>query len=186
MRMKRLPILAGPLLLGFALPLAACGTKAITPLPETQILTGHKLNQGDANAVTAAYQIGQLDSQQGHLAAVQAFDPRVRAISGELVAKVNLLAPRLESVIAADGIAPPKRLPAALQRRVDALEVLQGVAFDRAYLTDQIESHQHAIAVFQDAQRRTQDPAMRSLVDDTLPILQDDLAKLQMIAATAR
>lgn len=173
-----------PMLFALALPMAACGTKAITPLPEQQILTGNTLNQADANFVTTSYQIVQMDNQEGKLAETQASDPRVRAIAQELTDKANMLYPHLEAVIKANDITPPKRLPGALQRRVDDLQPLNGPAFDRAFLTDQIESHQHAVAVFTAELKRTQDSNMRNLAEKALPVVQDSLTKLQTIAAT--
>ena len=173
-------------MLALALPIAACGTKAVTPLPDQQILTGQKLNQADANFVTSAYQIVQLDKQEGQLAQTRAADPQVRAIAVELSTKADTLYPRLEAAIKANGITPPSRMPEPLQRRIEDLERLQGADFDRAYLTDQIESHQHAVAVFQAEQRRTQDPNMKSLADQALPVVQEDLVKLQTIAAGMR
>jgi putative membrane protein len=174
------------LLFAATLPIAACGTKALTPLPQQQILTGEKLNQADANFVTASYQIVQLDTQQGQLAVAQATDPQVRAIAGELIEKARSLYPHLEDAIRANGITAPTRLPRELQRRVDELSALHGRAFDRAYLTDQIESHQHAVAVFRAEQARTQDASMRSLVEQALPVVQDDLTRLQTLAAALR
>ena len=56
-------------------------------------------------------------------------------------------------------------------------------AFDRSYLADQVETHQRAIRAFQAEQARTQDPTMRSLVNQALPVVQEDLGKLQALQA---
>jgi putative membrane protein len=181
MQMRHLPFW-----LGLALLLAACGTKAVTPLPEVQILTGERLNQADANFVTTAYQIVQLDTQQGQIAAAQASSPRVRAIAAELSAKANALYPELEAAIKRNGIVPPTRLPEDLAARVDRLRRLQGEAFDAAYVADQVKSHKRAVWVFQDELSRTQDPAMRSLAERVLPVVQNDLAQLLAISVATK
>ncbi len=175
-----------PLWFGLALPLTACGTKAVTPLPEAQILTGETLNQADANFVTAAYQIVQLDNQEGQIALERASSPRVRALAAELIAKANDLYPRLEAAIKRDGIVPPRRLPEDLAARVDRLQRLQGEAFDDAYIADQVKSHTRAVAVFKAELARTQDPAMRTLAERALPVVQDDLAKLLTLSAAIK
>lgn len=162
--------------------LAACGTKALTPLPDQQILTGQKLNQADANFVTSAYQTVQLDNLEGQLAAVHATDPRVRSIAGQLIARANVLYPPLEDAIRVNGITPPTRLPGALQRKVDALGALRGRAFDRAYIADQLESHRAAAATFTEELRRTQDPAMRALAEGALPWVNRAIARLEEIS----
>jgi putative membrane protein len=181
MQMRQLP-----LWLVVALSLAACGTKAVTPLPEVQILTGEKLNQADANFVTTAYQIIQLDKQQGQIAVVQASSPRVRAIAADLSSKADALYPELEAAIKRNGIVPPKRLPDDLAARVDRLRRLQGEALDEAYLADQVKSHKRAVAVFQEELSRTQDPVMHSLAERALPIVQGDLAQLLAISAAMK
>ncbi len=175
-----------PLWLGLALPLAACGTKALTPLPQTQILTGENLNQADANFVTTAYQIVQLDNQQGQIAAARASSAQVRAIAADLSAKANALYPVLEAAIKRNGIVPPSRLPEDLAARVDRLHRLQGEALDDAYLADQVKSHKRAVRVFQEEVARTQDPAMRSLAEQALPVVQTDLAQLLTLSATVK
>ena len=163
-----------PMLLALALPVAACAT-ADKPVA---------LNPADTDFVTTSYQIIQLDDQEGELAAMQAYDPRVKAIAGDLIAKADVISPELNKVVGTDGIALPTRLSNAQQASVDALTPLTGKAFDRAYLNDQIASHQRGVAVIKAEQASTKDPQMLALANQTLPIVQDDLNKLQAIAAS--
>lgn len=171
MKMKHLSAL-----LMLALPVAACAT-AGAPAPVA-------LNPADTNFVTTSYQIIQLDDQEGELAAMQAADPRVKAIAGDLIAKADLISPKLNLVVGTDGIDLPTRLSDAEQASVDALTPLSGKAFDRAYLNDQIASHERGVAVIRAEQASTKDPQMLALANQTLPIVQDDLTRLQAIAAT--
>ena len=164
-----------------ALALAGCTTRAVTPLPQEQILTGQMLNQADANFVTESYRIVQMDNEEGQLAAVQSANPRVRALAAEIVSKANRLYPEMEAAIHKNGITPPRDLPGDLRARLDRTRSLRGAAFDRSYLADQVETHERALRVFQAEQARTQDPAMRALVEEATPVVQEDLAKLQAL-----
>ena len=74
-------------------------------------------------------------------------------------------------------------MPGDLRGRLERTRGLQGSAFDRSYLADQVETHQRAIRAFQAEQARTQDPTMRSLVNQALPVVQEDLGKLQALQA---
>jgi predicted outer membrane protein len=164
-------------LLALGLPLGACASMPGFVGPVT-------LNQTDQDFVTTAFNVMQLDDQEGQLAATQAADPRVRAIAGDLSAKAETLEPQVDTALAQDNMTPPTRLPDAAQNEVTALVPLQGKEFDRAYLQDQIASHQRGVAVFQAEQAKTQDPQLRQLAATSLPVVQDSLSKLQAIAAS--
>ena len=149
-------------------------------------MTGQKLSQADADFVTEGFRIVEMDNREGQMAAAQSGDPQVRALAAEIVAKANQLYPQMESAIRTNGITPPRELPGDLQSRLDRTRGLRGAAFDRSYLADQVETHQRAIRVFQAEQGRTQDPAMRALVEQSLPVVQEDLGKLQALQARGR
>ena len=166
-----------------ALPVAGCTTRAQTPFPQEQILTGQMLNQADANFVTESFRLVRLDDQEGQLAAAQSGNPQVRGLAAEIVAKANQLYPLMQDAIRKDGISAPVELPGELRARFERTRGLQGAAFDRSYLADQVETHQRAIRAFQAEQTRTQDPTMRSLVNQALPVVQEDLGKLQALQA---
>ena len=163
--------------LALALPLGACASMPGFVGPVT-------LNSTDQDFVTTAFNVMQLDDQEGQLAALQASDPRVKAIAGDLSAKAETLEPQVDTVLAKDNMTPPTRLSDQAQGEVTALVPLQGKAFDRAYIQDQIASHQRGIAAFQAEQAKTQDPQLRQLAATSLPVVQDSLTKLQAIAAT--
>lgn len=166
-----------------ALLIAGCGTRATTPLPQEQVLTGQMVNQSDANAATESYRIVQLDNQEGQLAAAQSTDPQVRTLAAELIGKANQLYPQLEEQLQRTGITPARVLPRVLQGKVDRLGTLRGRTFDRQYLADQIESHQRALVVFQDGLSRSQDAGIKALLTQAVPVVQDSLDKLQALRA---
>ena len=168
--------------LALTLPIAGCSTRALSPLPQTEILTGSKLKQADTDFVTAAYQIVQLDDQEGQLSGTRAADPRVRALAVQLASQANMLYPQLQDTIKSNGISAPNRLPLALSGQVDKLKGLTGSAFDRQYVADQVQSHQRAVDIFQKEASTTEDPAMRTQAQTALPVVQDNLGRLKFLA----
>jgi putative membrane protein len=168
-----------PVALILALPLVGCATPT-TPVASN----GQPLNQTDQDFITSAFNIMQLDDQEGQLAAVQAADPRVKLIAGDLINKAETMEPQIDTVLATDNVTPPGRLSDNSQGEVTALVPLTGKSFDRTYLNDQIASHQRGIAAFKAEQASTQDPQLRQLAASALPVVQDSLSKLQAIAAT--
>ena len=67
---------------------------------------------------------------------------------------------------------------------MSALYGLSGKAFDKAFVADQIRSHQRGVTVFQTEAAGTQHTQMRELAKNSMPIMQDSLTKLQAIQAT--
>ena len=161
--------------------LGACATQAQTPFRQEQVLRGNdsSLNQADAAFVTAAYRVAQLDNSEGQLAAAQSGNPKLRQLAAEIVAKANQLYPQLETEIAKNGITAPRELPADLRDRLNRLGEKRGRAFDQQYLSDQVETHQQAVQAFEAEQARTHDAAMRSLAELALPVVREDLGRLQ-------
>ena len=175
----------GLITLVLAIAVGGCATQAQTPFRQEQILRGNNtagsLNQADAAFVTAAYRVAQLDNSEGQLAATQSSNPQLRQLAAEIVAKANQLYPQLEAEIAKNGITAPRELPADLRGRLDRLRDKRGRAFDQQYLADQVETHQQAIQAFETEQAHTQDPSMRSLAELALPVVRDDLGRLQAL-----
>ena len=165
-----------PLCLAGLLAVAACTT------PEAQILASGSLGPVDADYVNTTYTIVQLDVQEGKLAATRAADPRVRDLSSQVVAQAGVLYPQLQGALRAEGVKPPAGTPLDVAAEVQKLSGLSGSAFDKQYVADQIASHQRALAVFQKEDKLTKADALRAEVETALPVVQDNLAKLQYIS----
>ena len=64
-----------------------------------------------------------------------------------------------------------------------ALAAKFGADFDRQFISDQIQNHQEAIALYEAEARTGQDPRLRRYASETLPMLYRDLQQAQAIAA---
>ncbi len=57
----------------------------------------------------------------------------------------------------------------------DQLTVLQGAAFDRKYVEDQIKAHKQAIELLETYAKRGDDSALKQLASNLLPTIQEHL-----------
>ena len=168
-----------PAALALMLATAGCTTM------DAQIKSGGQLSKVDSDYATTAYKLVQLDDQEGKLAATKAADPRVQTLSGQVQAQASSLYPGLQAAMKAEGITPPNRLPPDVTAEINHLRSLNGPAFDKQYVADQVAAHQQALQVFQQEDAKTQDGALRNQVETELPALKTDLAAFQAIASSS-
>ncbi|MGH6990859.1 MAG: DUF4142 domain-containing protein [Stellaceae bacterium] len=100
---------------------------------------------------------------------------------------------QLKKIAEAQNIKLPTVPPANGLKQAHRLQKLEGAAFIRAYIRDQIADHQKVIAMFQRESRTGRDYQLKNFASDTLPILRTHLrlaralkAKEPAIATTGR
>lgn len=146
-----------------ALGTAACKQEGTTVSNNVSGSTDQTDEPGVANLGAAAAPAGmQMDPQQfaetaagsdlfeiqsGKLAQQKGSSAAVKSFGGMLVDEHTKSSNELKAAAAkVPGIALPMLPPPPLQARIDALEGLQGEAFDRQFIADQIASHQQTLA----------------------------------------
>jgi putative membrane protein len=73
-------------------------------------------------------------------------------------------------------------LPAAAQRMADSLKAQpKGAAWDKAYIANEVASHQAVLALLTSAQSAAQDTSLKALIVKAQPLIQAHLAKAQDI-----
>ena len=162
--------------LAAALPLAACQTEM------SQIRASGSMGPSDADFVTAAYQIAQLDEQAGKLAATKAADPRVIDLASQMSSEAQVLYPNLQGALQAEGKPAPASPPPEVTAEVQKLNGLKGTAFDRQFVADELAAHQRAVSILQKEDASTKDGALKNQVETELPAVQTNLAKLQFLS----
>ena len=162
--------------------IAALATTGCSTL-DAQIKSSGAMASEDTSYISTVYELAQLDDQAGKLVPQKAQDPRVMDVSSQLVAQADALTPQLTVALQSQGVAPPKQLPSDVQAEIDKLNSLQGPAFDKAYVADEVALHQKAMSVLQKEDADTKNSVMRTQVEAELPAVKDDLNKLQSIAA---
>ncbi len=135
---RRAALMLAPLAAGAAL--AGCqATKA------TATSSAGDMSPSDLDFVTNAFNIIEFDRQECTLAQTQARTPDIRALATKLLNEANDFDAALLPIAAEAGIKPPTVLRTDLRIRAGRLRLGQGLDFDRAFLDDQISSHQDTL-----------------------------------------
>lgn len=113
-------------------------------------------------------QMGQLAQERGQTEAV-------RKLGEHMIRDHKALEEKVKSVASEKNIQLAAQLDAKHQKMVDELSALSGISFDRKYVADQINGHQKAISLFQQAASSNRDPGLRRFADNTIPQLQHHL-----------
>ncbi len=167
-----------------ALRLPLLGAAALAGCQATQASSpsGVDLSPSDLEFVTNAFDIIAFDRDQCTAAQTQAKSPEVRALAVKLLAEANQFDAELRPVAAESGIKPPTVLPLRLRTRAGRLRLGQGVDFDRAFLADQIASHQDTLNLQESViNAPSSNPKLADLSRRGYALVRANLAQLQAL-----
>lgn len=135
----------------------------------------------DQDFINQAAGINATEIGMGRLAHGKAAAPAVRALAARMITdytaanrRLDLLAKRLQLVVAP----PPDRPPPELL-------LASGPAFDKAYLTLLIDTHQNLIALFESEANDGQDTRAKHFAREMLPLLRHHLREAEAIGHKA-
>jgi len=145
------------------------------------------MNPDDLEFVTNAFNIIEFDRQECTVAQTQAKTPEVRALAAQLLQQANDFDARLRPIAASAGIKSPTVLRTDLRVRAGRLRLGQGLDFDRAFIDDQIVSHQDALNL-QEMVTSTSgsNPQLQALSSQGTDTIRTNLAKLHDLQARMR
>ena len=171
----------------FTLMLAGSSLWAVTPIATAQVnhasdMATHGVGNGDRQFLQQAADDGAAEVSFAQLALKQAKSQQVRQLAQQLLDD-HMQANR-ELVILANlkQDAQPANPPSAANEAQQQLQALHGDDFDRAYVTDMVQSHQRAVELFSKAARNSTDPDIRHFAQTKLPILQHHLTLARELA----
>lgn len=149
------------------------------------------LGPPDSDALVAGYQVITFDLQE--CSALQrgvsmangngTVAPDILTVSGKICDDAAKFGPLLEKVAKDKGFDLPKSLPYTLTARYAALVRNQGPGLGIRYLNDQIESHEDALAIFQDEAANGKDPELKDMAAKVIPTVQSNLDLLKSTLA---
>lgn len=183
-------ILAGAMALAFAGAAGAQSTMSHSGMSHGG-MAGAK---GDAAAalptpdyIMMAGQSDQFEIQEGQLASSMAKSPAVKNFGMMMVTEHTKTTETLTKTVAGEGQTPPPPPPltADQQAQIDQLRGLSGADFDRTYVSQQLASHQQALAVQANYAAGGSDPKLRKVAASTVPIVQGHLRTLNTLQAKA-
>ena len=133
--------------------------------------------------VMAASQSDEFEMQEGRMAENQAKSVKLRKFGAMMVKDHAKTTNTLHDAIISTGMAPPPPPPLRpdQMQMVAQLQPLNGADFDRAYIAQQMQSHQEALMVQSNYARTGDAPSLRGAAAKTVPIVKEHIAMLQQI-----
>ncbi|MGV3587238.1 MAG: DUF4142 domain-containing protein [Adhaeribacter sp.] len=109
----------------------------------------------------------------GGLAAQKGVMADVKTFGAMLVADHTLSSTELKALATQKNVTLPNpvTLPADKQQKVTTLQNQNGAEFDRQFAQMQVDAHEEAIDLFEDADEDIADAQVQAFVDKTLPVL---------------
>ncbi len=119
----------------------------------------------------AQVELGRLAQQQGAAPAVRAFGAQIAAEHARMHARLTTASERV-------GMVPTPAAP-----NLSGFSALSGPEFDREFITDQVKNQREALGLYESEAQAGQDPRLRSVARESLPLLRRDLQRTEELAA---
>jgi putative membrane protein len=134
----------------------------------------------DTRFVMQAAEGGMMEVAKGKLAVQKGSHEGVKQFGQRMVDDHTKAGDELKSIASGKNITLPGETPkgpmhAALAR----LEKLDGAAFDRAYVDDQVRDHEKTIALFEREAKSGTDAELKAFAEKTLPTLKEHLTAVR-------
>jgi putative membrane protein len=134
----------------------------------------------DAQFVRQAAEGGMMEVAKGKLAAQKGSHEGVKQFGQRMVDDHTKANDELKSIASGKNITLPGDTPKPpMQAALAKLEKLDGAAFDRAYVDDQVRDHQKTIALFEREAKSGKDAELKAFAEKTLPTLKEHLTAVR-------
>jgi putative membrane protein len=152
------------------IPAAMVAFVALTPLAYAQ---APQVSSADRSFATKAAAAGTAEIADAQIALKNSSRADVKDFAQRMVTDHTKAADQLKSIASNKGITLPSGESAADKKNTDALQKLNGAAFDQKYIQGQRTAHKQAVALFSTESKSGKDNDLKSFAGQTLPTLQD-------------
>ncbi len=161
--------------------LTGVSTLGVYGLDPTMPIRPHVLaaSKADVNFVSQATQGGMGEVLLADLAIKKTTSDDVKTFAQTMKKDHTKANEKLADIAQAKGITLPTEASHHDTKMYDKLNKLEGVAFDRAYIVEEIKAHQGAVTLFEKEADTGMDAQLKAFAGDTLPTLRHhwDMAK---------
>jgi putative membrane protein len=119
---------------------------------------------------------------ESRLAFKRAPDPQVRAFARRLLQEQQSAQAALKAAAAGSGVPFPTTLDQDHAARLAALRRTSGAAFDKAFVTDQVEDHSNALTLYGDYMLLGDNAALKALAVRLIPVTEAQLKVAQKLS----
>lgn len=165
--------LFGATLLG----LGGCATEAHAP-PSSNV------SQQDLHFITTAYRLVHFDIDACSFVQKNTLEPQVTPVVNKICHDAHEYAPRIRAQAASANVSLPNTLPLDLKARIVALKYRPQPNLSVAFIRDEINSHESALAVFQQEIRKGTNPEFHKVAENTTPLIKQNLKMLRAALPT--
>lgn len=131
--------------------------------------------------ITNAQQGNMAEIELGRMTESQAQSQEVRGFAKGMVNDHGKAQEQLASIAQKENLSVTGKLNETHQKQADRLKSMKGAQFDQAYIADMVANHQKDVQAYQQAQTSITDPALKTYIEQTLPILQNHLQMAQKL-----
>lgn len=125
---------------------------------------------------------GMRQIEIARIAVDKATNPAVKEYATKVVDEQSKATGALKRIAGRESITIPGSLDSKQQAEVDSLAKLSGADFDRAYMKDQVRTHERSLRDFQREMRDGQDDNVKAFAARVLPLVQEHLQTAQNLA----
>jgi putative membrane protein len=133
------------------------------------------ISKADAQFMVTAAKADMTEAHAGQMAQQQGRRTDLKAFAKTLVQDHTESYEQLTELAAKTGVSIPKGINAARDRNIERLARLEMARFDRQFVSDVIEAHRHAIAIFKLEAKRGQNSDVKAYAAKMIPVLEKDL-----------
>lgn len=161
-------------------PATPTATPAQPDMPKAPAAVTHAASSASARFVMQAAEGGMTEVAKGKLATQKGAHEGVKQYGQKMVDDHTKAGEELKTIAGGKSITlPGDTLKAPMQATLAKLEKLEGAAFDRAYIEDQIRDHEKTIALFEREVKTGKDAELKAFAEKTLPTLKEHLTTVQ-------
>jgi putative membrane protein len=150
------------------------GTDPNNPINNPDTMTMRKVD--DKKFLKDAAVGGMMEVELGKLATQKGSSDGVKKFGQKMVDDHSKANDQLKELATKENLQVPSELDSKHQSRLDKLSKLDGPAFDKAYIKDQLKDHEQDVSAFQSEAQNGQDANVKQFAAATLPTLQEHLS----------
>lgn len=142
---------------------------------------GAVLDNADRKFLNEAAASGLAEVKLGQLATKQAANEDVKKFGQRMIDDHSRMNSDLTKLAQPKGVTPPQTLDKKYQEKIDKLSKRGGAEFDKAYMDEMVDEHQHDVDSFEKAARDAKDADVKGFAARTLPMLREHLTSAKDI-----
>jgi putative membrane protein len=147
--------------------------------PDTSNMAGNVMTPQDREIAEKIDQANQAEIDEGHMAETKASNPDVKDFAEMLVKDHTSALDELRRLMRDNNAEVTPQENAKPAEESSELQTLQGAAFDRAFVDEQVTAHEKTLDDLRSFEGSAQNPDLKKYISNLIPTIQKHLDKAQ-------